>query len=249
MCYRIGVKNVTSQQDFIETFFNGISEAGATNSRWSGHSDTPHLTLGQSTSVPLASKHSIALDYYASCNMLAIHEQYGYGFTLKNGLMGELVKSTRDACLPQQHLVLQSGTKSGEKTKLLLANTTTSVLFPAPDAWPDGTCPPVVSDFDRNHCVDTRDKASTFLNHVQNAIEYLLDSNTTIGAQISRLDYTASNLTTSTENTQSSESTIRDADMAKEMTAYTKANVLAQSAQAMLAQANQNASSVLELLQ
>ena len=33
MCYRIGVKNVTSQQDFIETFFNGISEAGATNSR------------------------------------------------------------------------------------------------------------------------------------------------------------------------------------------------------------------------
>ena len=249
MCYRIGVKNVTSQQDFIETFFNGISEAGATNSRWSGHSDTPHLTLGQSTSAPLASKHSIALDYYASCNMLAIHEQYGYGFTLKNGLMGELVKSTRDACLPQQHLVLQSGTKSGEKTKLLLANTTTSVLFLAPDAWPDGTCPPVVSDFDRNHCVDTRDKASTFLNHVQNAIEYLLDSNTTIGAQISRLDYTASNLTTSTENTQSSESTIRDADMAKEMTAYTKANVLAQSAQAMLAQANQNASSVLELLQ
>ena len=48
---------------------------------------------------------------------------------------------------------------------------------------------------------------------------------------------------------QSSESTIRDADMAKEMTAYTKANVLTQSAQAMLAQANQNASSVLSLLQ
>ena len=42
---------------------------------------------------------------------------------------------------------------------------------------------------------------------------------------------------------------VNDADMAKEMTAYTKANVLAQSAQAMLAQANQNASSVLSLLQ
>jgi flagellin protein len=48
---------------------------------------------------------------------------------------------------------------------------------------------------------------------------------------------------------QASESTIRDADMAKEMTAYTKHNVLTQAAQAMLAQANQNSSAVLSLLQ
>ena len=69
-----------------------------------------------------------------------------------------------------------------------------------------------------------------------------------MGAYQTRLDYTTSNLTTSNENTQASESTIRDADMAKEMTGYTKANVLAQSAQAMLAQANQNVNSVLQLL-
>ena len=53
----------------------------------------------------------------------------------------------------------------------------------------------------------------------------------------------------SSENTQAAESTIRDADMAKEMTEYTKFNLLTQSAQAMLAQANQNASGVLSLLQ
>ncbi len=51
------------------------------------------------------------------------------------------------------------------------------------------------------------------------------------------------------ENVQSAESTIRDADMAKEMTEYTKNNVLVQSAQSMLAQANQNGSAVLSLLQ
>ena len=51
------------------------------------------------------------------------------------------------------------------------------------------------------------------------------------------------------ENVSASESTIRDADIAKEMTNYTKNNVLFQSAQAMLAQANQNSSAVLSLLQ
>ena len=65
----------------------------------------------------------------------------------------------------------------------------------------------------------------------------------------SRLAYTSSNLTTASENVQASESTIRDADMAKEMTEYTKNNVLLQAAQSMLAQANQSSSSVLSLLQ
>ena len=59
----------------------------------------------------------------------------------------------------------------------------------------------------------------------------------------------AANLTTASENVQKSDSTIRDADMAREMTEYAKNNVLTQSAQAMLSQANQNLSSVLSLLQ
>ena len=63
------------------------------------------------------------------------------------------------------------------------------------------------------------------------------------------VSFTAANLTTASENTQASESVIRDADMAKEMTNYTKNNVLMQSAQSMLAQANQNSSMVLSLLQ
>jgi len=81
------------------------------------------------------------------------------------------------------------------------------------------------------------------------AINYALDVQTTIGALQSRLEYTVRNLTTASENVQSSESVIRDADMAKEMTNYTKNNVLLQAAQSMLAQANQNSSAVLSLLQ
>jgi len=96
--------------------------------------------------------------------------------------------------------------------------------------------------------ITTRATALTALDQLDEAVDYALEENTRMGAYQSRLEYTVSNLTTSSENTQSSESTIRDADMAKEMTGYTKANVLAQAAQSMLAQANQNKSNVLQLL-
>ena len=97
--------------------------------------------------------------------------------------------------------------------------------------------------------ISTQDKANAAINVLENAIQKALDQQTTIGSVESRLEYTASNLTTASENVTASESTIRDADMAKEMTEYTKNNVLMQAAQSMLAQANQNSSNVLSLLQ
>jgi flagellin len=97
--------------------------------------------------------------------------------------------------------------------------------------------------------VSTQAKANAAINVLDNAVQKALDQQTTIGSVESRLSYTSSNLTTASENVQSSESTIRDADMAKEMTEYTKNNVLLQAAQSMLAQANQSSSSVLSLLQ
>lgn len=105
------------------------------------------------------------------------------------------------------------------------------------------------SDDGKTLSVATRQKATVALTVLDRAIEKTLDQSTTIGALSSRLSYTSDNLTTNSENTQSAESTIRDADMAKEMTSYTKNNVLLQAAQSMLAQANQNSSSVLSLLQ
>ena len=97
--------------------------------------------------------------------------------------------------------------------------------------------------------ISNQDKANAAINVLDNAIQKALDQQTTIGSVESRLEYTSSNLTTASENVQSSESTIRDADMAKEMMNYTKNNVLMQAAQSMLAQANQSSSNVLSLLQ
>jgi len=75
-----------------------------------------------------------------------------------------------------------------------------------------------------------------------------LDAATLIGAQNKRLQQTDDNIINAQENTIASESTIRDADMAKEMTGYAKASILSQTSQSMLAQANQSASQVLSLL-
>lgn len=97
--------------------------------------------------------------------------------------------------------------------------------------------------------VITRTRATAAISDIDAAIEYALDQATQVGAYSSRLDSTLDNVVTSSENVQASESTLRDADMAKEMVEYTKNNVLLQAAQSMLAQANQNSSSVLGLLQ
>lgn len=97
--------------------------------------------------------------------------------------------------------------------------------------------------------IATQKKANAAISVLELAMQKVLNQQTTIGSVQSRMDYTVANLTTSNENTNAAESVIRDADMAKEMTEYTKNNVLKQAAQSMLAQANQSSSSVLSLLQ
>jgi len=69
-----------------------------------------------------------------------------------------------------------------------------------------------------------------------------------LGSYQNRLEHTISNLGTSAENLQAAESRIRDLDMAEEMMAFTKNNILQQAATAMLAQANMAPQSVLQLL-
>lgn len=97
--------------------------------------------------------------------------------------------------------------------------------------------------------VTTTDYATAAINVLDSALQKALSEQTKIGAIQSRLEYTADNLTTSSENVTNAESTIRDADMAKEMTEYNKYSVLQQASQAMLAQANQSGQGVLSLLQ
>ncbi len=97
----------------------------------------------------------------------------------------------------------------------------------------------VSSNTDADSAIDTIDKA----------INKVSEERAKLGAYQNRLEHTINNLNTSAENLTAAESRIRDVDMANEMMEYTKNNILAQAATAMLAQANQAPQSVLQLLQ
>ena len=91
--------------------------------------------------------------------------------------------------------------------------------------------------------------AAKAIQSIKDAINTVSSTRGDLGAVQNRLEHTSNNLSVMTENIQDAESTIRDTDVADEMMAYTKNNILVQSAQAMLAQANQVPQGVLQLLQ
>lgn len=96
--------------------------------------------------------------------------------------------------------------------------------------------------------VTTQANASLAINAYDNALQEVSTERAKLGAVQNRLEHTIANLDTSEENLQSSESRIRDVDMADEMTSYSKSNILQQAGTSMLAQANQSNQTVLSLL-
>jgi len=95
----------------------------------------------------------------------------------------------------------------------------------------------------------TQDAAGNSIKAIKSAIEKVSTTRGNLGALQNRLDHTINNLGVTTENLTAAESRIRDVDMAEEMMAFTKNNILTQASQAMLAQANQIPQGVLQLLQ
>ncbi len=97
--------------------------------------------------------------------------------------------------------------------------------------------------------VSNIESAKTAADEIVNIINDVSATRGQLGAIQNRLEHTQNNLAVMEENIQDAESTIRDTDVADEMMAYTKNNILIQSAQAMLAQANAVPQGVLQLMQ
>ena len=159
-----------------------------------------------------------------------------------DGIVSRAKKSEKN--LYEKRKVIQDTEKSNSYITIHIPQTTLSHIFYSIAE------PGTIKDYP----ITTKDGRSSLLGVrgerglVDLGIEYLLDAETEIGAQMQRIEVSNSNITTKRENAQSSESTIRDADMAKSMVNYTKHNILSQASQSMLAQSNQNAGNVLELI-
>ncbi len=99
-----------------------------------------------------------------------------------------------------------------------------------------------------NLSLANQDDANYAIDQIDKAINKVSMVRATFGSIQNRLEHKITNLTTTSENLQEAESSIRDTDMASEMMNYTKFNILQQAAQSMLAQANQQPQSILQLL-
>ncbi len=107
----------------------------------------------------------------------------------------------------------------------------------------------LMKDKDNAIAVNTVDDALDALDTIEKAITSVSSYRAELGAAQNRLEHTVNNLNVTSENITAAESRIRDTDMADEMTAFTKNNILAQAAQSMLAQANAQPQGILSLLQ
>ena len=113
------------------------------------------------------------------------------------------------------------------------------------DGQADDDTEVILSDIDIQEADTAREAIST----INKAIDNISSMRSSFGALQNRLEHTINNLNVQNENITAAESRIRDVDMAKEMMAYTKNNILVQASQAMLAQANQVPQGVLQLMQ
>jgi len=106
-----------------------------------------------------------------------------------------------------------------------------------------------VSSSDQDVQMDTNAHALTAVTNIDDAIEYVNQQRSALGAVRNRLDHTISNLTSISTNTAAARSRIMDTDYAEETSEMTKNQILNQASTAMLAQANKISQSVLSLLQ
>lgn len=147
---------------------------------------------------------------------------------------------------------LQVGSLSGQSIVISISNMDASSLFGAANtstSLTTGDDKTATQATNSKVCISSYADAGSAMQTIQSAIGLVSAQRSYLGAVQNRLEHTIANLDNISENTQSAESRIRDTDMAEEMVAYSKNNILAQAGQSMLAQANQSTQGVLSLLQ
>ncbi|WP_391120326.1 flagellin Hag [Psychrobacillus sp. L3] len=127
------------------------------------------------------------------------------------------------------------GANAGQSISLTIASMTATSL--------------AVNNASKGISISSQGSANTAITTINTAIATVSTERSKLGAVQNRLEHTINNLGATSENLTAAESRIRDVDMAKEMMAFTKNNILTQAAQSMLAQANQQPQGVLQLLQ
>ena len=179
---------------------------------------------------------------------------------ISEGAVGVIVGATKEATLSNLNKALESAgikagydkqeivfsaTKNGAALTLQIGDTSEDFNQMNVSVGDMHTAALGIADID----ISTQAGAKASVDKIKSAINSVSSTRGDLGAIQNRLEHTINNLSVTSENMTAAESRIRDVDMANEMMAYTKNNILVQSSQAMLAQANQLPQGVLQLLQ
>lgn len=255
--YVIGIKDVTDEKSLEKAFFDGVLAANTKDTGTvSIGSDSYETTYTSPSGEPYLGQlwretHNVRLSYDADTESCYLKSDGGppWPFFTKGTIVSKDMPAPGDepgepTIQVGNPLIIHTGTKSSQHLRVYIESMYTEDM---------GIKGLKINTQDRAEAALSRIKGSTFapdtIGPIDHAIEYALGEATRLGAYHQELEFTQNNLTTQSENVTNAESVIRDADMAKTMTEYSKYNVLSQSAQAMLAQANQNVNHVLDLLQ
>ena len=162
--------------------------------------------------------------------------------------LGNLNKALESAGIKAEYDnndIVFSATKNGAGLTLQIGDTSADFNQMTVSVGDMHTVALGIADID----ISTQAGAKAAVDKIKSAINSVSSTRGDLGAIQNRLEHTINNLSVTSENMTAAESRIRDVDMANEMMAYTKNNILVQSSQAMLAQANQLPQGVLQLLQ
>ena len=216
--------------------FESISFSGLTEGTWilTAQTETDHsYTLSDGTNtlisnIPTAGVAGTITFGGPNGQTVSINVNNSYANDAFNDLQFEVTAS--------ESLTLQIGANAGQNLTVSIDDMRITAGTTAEMAALVGTT------------IETQSNANTAISVIDSAITKVSTARASLGAYQNRLEHTIANLGTTSENLTAAESRIRDVDMAKEMMSFSKNNILAQAAQAMLAQANQQPQGVLQLL-
>ncbi|RXT04473.1 flagellin [Ammoniphilus sp. CFH 90114] len=179
---------------------------------------------------------NITQDTFVAVSKNDVVDAGGFKITTDNNLTsGQATFGTVSVRSENNSASLQIGANRGQTTSIGIEDLSAKALE--------------LKDQNGNYLSVTSEKsAAKAIEKIDDAINKVTGERSKLGAMQNRLEHTINNLATSSENMTAAESRIRDVDMAKEVMKNSKNNILAQAAQAMLAQANQQPQGVLQLL-
>ena len=235
----VDVSDVNSVESLVKTLYKGDGDKNKIGlSQFLGSS---------SQNFRVAADYSVGtITIYDKRKYTVLNGQTEKGAKIGNGIMDNVVNDYRNTYV--NDLVIQHTDKSSANIHVRIPQTTMDQIFGYKIGAASLDDYSVLTSENREFLLG-QDYPTEVKGALDKGLQYLIDANTLIGAQIVHMESADANIVTELENTMAAESVIRDTDIAKSAMELATANILSQSAQAMLSQFNHNSSDVLNLLQ